>query len=46
MRNLKSEFHHSMGTYLLKPFFNSLDGWLDNGFMSWMFCGKNGFASE
>jgi hypothetical protein len=34
MRNSKSEFHHPMGTYQRNPFFDSLDGELDKGFMS------------
>nr|DAU47151.1 MAG TPA: hypothetical protein [Caudoviricetes sp.] len=34
MRKSTSEFHHPMGTYRRKPFFDSLDGELDNGFMS------------
>jgi len=34
MRNLKSNFHHPMGTYQRNPFFDSLDGGLDNGLMS------------
>ena len=48
MRKSTSEFHHPMGTYRRKPFFDSLDGELDNGPIVYKLdvLWKNGFASE